>query len=1396
MNRLYKTTLLFKLFIVSILSTMAFLFGILPCTAQAFNLTNTPLPESTPGNFAVTWYSCRRYFPGQEPGAAHAGEIFNNLLYSPVDKDKSDAALQSWDTSNCTGQGHMSDLTFDMKNWQPDTQYWSNFKSEYNWNWCEVDGFIKLPDDLHMDDYEKENNDYYMYSVSADPQRSDVACDLQIAGNGSLPSGVFVPFRLRIQCHEPDQNNLKTGFSIVFNYGANLNGSLDNWSDFATKTGHLPGENIYGTLALKDMQPYFQLDTKNYTVYLDPKYCSFPVKDYEYGYAGGTSFKPLAFGTNYLKPDSGDVIVRYKLIDDPKWGWMYSNWYITLGTISLPAPGQLLVTGRAPTTASLAWSTPAGDTPPTTYDIYRQKVDAMIGFFPNAVFTVDNTVQKVGSTSGLNFTDQGLSYDVVYAYYVKANYSTGNSTASNTVRTDSVTMQGLPPTPSNLRIKIQSQSTLTLNWTCPQATPGIKEYVVYRSTSYHSLTTPPTPPGGGPSNVISSIMQVTPSEIGRSTTTSFNDSGLTLYDQCEYYVQAVDENGIPSLISGPVKVSISDVTPPTMPDELQAGDILRQGDSVQYAFPDESGIRNVILGPKREIALRWDPSTDNVGVAAYNIYRSASGANYSTNDIFWGEKEHLVGSTKDNFFIDSGLEFGATYTYYVEAVDAVGNVSGNWVSIGTEKSTLAGLAISNGSQLLTPDPAFAYYQAEYTLNVDNTVKSISLTPTRTDPYAQVMVNGAPVYNDESDGPLALDPGKNIITVEVVPRRGAEWFIEPETMRYTLAVNRANLDNLPVLTLPEDGTVLNEGDTYKAVGKIVIPNNLVWTGTADYGDGTGEKPLQLNADGSFSLEHKYLDNGQYKIKVNFRYEDLGLVKGTVEVTVQNVAPVLTVQGIQDDEITTPEGALLTITGNIIDPGEPGHDSWAVTGDYGSEWGPTPAIVKEDKTFIFQDTFYDLKPEYDLVLKVVDKDGGSFSKHIKIKVENVAPSIQAGGSSLVLRGVAFTRTGSFADPGLETWQATVDYGDGSGQQPLTLNYKAFDLNHVYLKTGSFTVTVRVEDSNGGTGSASFPVKVKDYLFTIEAAADISINEGDKLERDVPVQGRRDKIESITVDYGDGAGEGAVSLSTNSGAQSGMVDQKIDSLTGGLIGIIQLQHVYSKYGTYKVQMKIVDVDGDSCENSFQVKVANVPPTVQLEPIADIYTGNSCTVSGRITDPGADTWTVGIDFRDYSTPCKVSVNSDKTFSVKHTYILSGIFDIEAVVRDDGGGFGRASQKVQVMTQGGGGGGVASSVYHDASLHALFFTGDTPLRQNDGAYTGTGFTPECHHYTISGSMDILQIEVAADNSATIKYTNGGAAMDLLQGTPTWVDMVSPLTIVVTAADGVTTCTYTINTFD
>src|SRR5204863_6954640 len=78
--------------------------------------------------------------------------------------------------------------------------------------------------------------------------------------------------------------------------------------------------------------------------------------------------------------------------------------------------------------------------------------------------------------------------------------------------------------------------------------------------------------------------------------------------------------------------------------------------------------------------------------------------------------------------------------------------------------------------------------------------------------------------------------------------------------------------------------------------------------------------------------------------------------------------------------------------------------------------------------------------------------------------------------VIAGETYTATGSFADPGADTWTASVDYGDGGGPGPLALTGKTFMLSHAYATAGTFTVTVRVTDQDGGQGSATAAVGVQ--------------------------------------------------------------------------------------------------------------------------------------------------------------------------------------------------------------------------------------------------------------------------------------------------------------------------------
>jgi len=88
-----------------------------------------------------------------------------------------------------------------------------------------------------------------------------------------------------------------------------------------------------------------------------------------------------------------------------------------------------------------------------------------------------------------------------------------------------------------------------------------------------------------------------------------------------------------------------------------------------------------------------------------------------------------------------------------------------------------------------------------------------------------------------------------------------------------------------------GATLFPGETYAAVGSFSDPGADPWSGTADYGDGSGVGGLALNGK-SFSLSHTYAVAGTFTVTVRIT-DDAVAATGTATVTVLSAA-----QGIQN------------------------------------------------------------------------------------------------------------------------------------------------------------------------------------------------------------------------------------------------------------------------------------------------------------------------------------------------------------------------------------------------------------------------------------------------------------------------------------------------------------------
>lgn len=108
------------------------------------------------------------------------------------------------------------------------------------------------------------------------------------------------------------------------------------------------------------------------------------------------------------------------------------------------------------------------------------------------------------------------------------------------------------------------------------------------------------------------------------------------------------------------------------------------------------------------------------------------------------------------------------------------------------------------------------------------------------------------------------------------------------LTFSVSLNEAFAsDTAPIVDAGPD-TTIDEGDTFLYVGTFTDPDDNVWSGTVDYGDGSGIQPLVFDADKTFTLEHTYENDGTFTVTVTIDDGTASSIDSTV-VTVNNIVP---------------------------------------------------------------------------------------------------------------------------------------------------------------------------------------------------------------------------------------------------------------------------------------------------------------------------------------------------------------------------------------------------------------------------------------------------------------------------------------------------------------------------
>ncbi len=464
-----------------------------------------------------------------------------------------------------------------------------------------------------------------------------------------------------------------------------------------------------------------------------------------------------------------------------------------------------------------------------------------------------------------------------------------------------------------------------------------------------------------------------------------------------------------------------------------------------------------------------------------------------------------------------------------------------------------------------------------------------------------------------------------------------------------------------------------------IGFMIAPPFFVASGHITPGTSDRHWP---DCEGLNTLTYNYIKNGQVTKRVGIVLADFPgkrLIDAIINVNPLNLPPVADANGPYKGY----EGSAITF--NASASFDPDGDILQYRWDFGNDgtwdtgWSNNPKASH---------TWYDDYSNSSGVKLEVSDGQVTDTATANVTVNNVAPTVNAGSDATVNEGQLFEQLGSFTDPGTDTWSATVNYGDGTGQQALMLNGKGFELNHVYADNSIYSVTVTVTDDDGGAGSDTLTVTVNNVAPTVAAGPDRTVAEGETLTLAPSTFNDKGTLDThtATIDWGDG-----------SPVENGTVTESPFGPPGSTAGADGTAafggHEYGDNGTYIVTVTVTDDDGGAGSDTLTVTVNNVAPTAKIDdytsPVeGSILPGQEVTFDGSFTDPGwLDLHTSQWNFGDGSivagtlTEENGKPDATGTVSDKHIYADPGTYTVVLKVTDDDGGIGTDQTEVKVMT-------------------------------------------------------------------------------------------------------------------
>ena len=370
---------------------------------------------------------------------------------------------------------------------------------------------------------------------------------------------------------------------------------------------------------------------------------------------------------------------------------------------------------------------------------------------------------------------------------------------------------------------------------------------------------------------------------------------------------------------------------------------------------------------------------------------------------------------------------------------------------------------------------------------------------------------------------------------------------------------------------------------------------------------------------------------------FSADALTLLAQAIEATQLDGPPVAVTGG----PWSVDEGSSITLDATGSDAGDLGPLTWSWDLDGDGVLGDSTAADP-----VFDASTMDGPASVTITLEVTDSCGRTSSDSADLTIDNAAPTIGSmtdDGPQPEASPVSFSADAT--DPGPDTLTFTWDFGDSSptatGQTPV----------HTFVDDGSYTVSLTVDDGQGGADTDTLSVQVSNVAPTIDfATQDGPQPEGSAVAFDASASDPGDDTLTYTWDFGDGA----------------------PTVTGASVS-----HAYDDEGTWSVTLTVSDGDGGTDSEPLTVQTTNVAPVIdQVTQDGPVPEGTPVNLSASATDPGADTLSWTWDFGDSSPTASGA-------AVSHTYATGGVYTVTVIVIDGDGGTDTDTTTVVVSNAG-----------------------------------------------------------------------------------------------------------------